>query len=355
MFKLLNRIIFIFNLRKILRKVVRAINESKTVTHNNLNYSIKIRDANVQYYEFPDHFPTEFYRNHPFFDRYIFNLRKVIVSIQTGLVRTTDGYLLQESYGSLRKMFLWDNVVSHLNKNHKKSHYDFPVYFIPYKGFYHFLLEELPNMLNVLNDFSGVFIVVNELYYNKKDFYEQSLNYLKKTFNIKIIKTKYDFSAQDLFIVQHENYSGFIHLNDIKILNKFFQGLFINNNNKAFDKIYISRKKAKRRSIENENEIELYLKKIEFKIIYLEEYSFIEQVQIVAKASYIIAPHGAGLSHLCWQTKNKNVLEIFPSNIFNDCFAKLAVLLAYDYKYIRSMSINKKEYLPIKKLEKTLK
>lgn len=48
--KLLNKFKFFLNFQRNLKKVVREITESVRIIDNNLNYSVKIRDANIQYY-----------------------------------------------------------------------------------------------------------------------------------------------------------------------------------------------------------------------------------------------------------------------------------------------------------------
>ena len=46
-----------------------------------------------------------------------------------------------------------------------------------------------------------------------------------------------------------------------------------------------------------------FLKNKNFKIIYMENQSFINQVKICANAEIIIGPYGAGLINCIWQKK----------------------------------------------------
>ena len=56
----------------------------------------------------------------------------------------------------------------------------------------------------------------------------------------------------------------------------------------------------------NEKKIEDFLKNKNFKIIYMENQSFINQVKICANAEIIIGPYGAGLINCIWQKRIKN-------------------------------------------------
>jgi capsular polysaccharide biosynthesis protein len=49
-------------------------------------------------------------------------------------------------------------------------------------------------------------------------------------------------------------------------------------------------------------------------------------------ASVIVGMHGAGLSNMIWARRPCRVVEIFPTNYYNDCFARLALTCGYDYQ-----------------------
>lgn len=48
--------------------------------------------------------------------------------------------------------------------------------------------------------------------------------------------------------------------------------------------------------------------------IYLEDYSFEEQIQMFAEATLVVSPHGSGLYHLIWCSPGTRVIEIFATN-----------------------------------------
>jgi hypothetical protein len=84
--------------------------------------------------------------------------------------------------------------------------------------------------------------------------------------------------------------------------------------------VYISRKKAKKRSMVNEDELIQYLQKTaHFKEVYLEDLTFADEIAIFKCAEFVVAPHGAGLVWSIFQNKGK-LLEIFSPYYVNICF-----------------------------------
>jgi capsular polysaccharide biosynthesis protein len=74
--------------------------------------------------------------------------------------------------------------------------------------------------------------------------------------------------------------------------------------------IYISRKDALYRKIENEEYVENYLKEKGFEILQMAKLPFSEQVRACAEAKIVIGPHGAGLTNIIF-CKNAKILELF--------------------------------------------
>jgi hypothetical protein len=81
------------------------------------------------------------------------------------------------------------------------------------------------------------------------------------------------------------------------------------NVSKQKKRIYISRSYAQSRKVLNEELLIPHLKKLGFSIYHLENLTFIDQIQLFASSEFIIAPHGAGLSHIIF-SQNAVILEI---------------------------------------------
>ncbi|SDB18612.1 Protein of unknown function [Desulfonatronum thiosulfatophilum] len=99
-------------------------------------------------------------------------------------------------------------------------------------------------------------------------------------------------------------------------------------------KLYISRSKAKRRKVINEDDLLKYLEKFGFTPVWLEDHNLSTQISLFSSAEHIVAPHGAGLTNLIWCNPNAKVLEIFSPSYVNVCFWAIANQVKLEYHYI---------------------
>ena len=108
-----------------------------------------------------------------------------------------------------------------------------------------------------------------------------------------------------------------------------------------YKKIYIARKiyeiNKLTRSITNENEIKNFLKKRGFKILYLENYSFSDQVSIFNNAKIIIGLHGAGFANLAFCKRSTLIIELM-SKTTNNQIKNLAKQNKLNYFCIKGYS-----------------
>jgi len=107
-------------------------------------------------------------------------------------------------------------------------------------------------------------------------------------------------------------------------------------------RIFISRAKADKRCITNEDEVCRVLKSYDFTVIHMETLSYPEQIAIMRNATHIIAQHGAGLTNMLYSRSGTKILEIVnPKPLKNMChFFGLAVVLENPYYYLKAMPIN---------------
>ncbi|NBB37629.1 glycosyltransferase family 61 protein [Sphingobium yanoikuyae] len=77
-------------------------------------------------------------------------------------------------------------------------------------------------------------------------------------------------------------------------------------------KIYISRSLAKRRVMENEEQVHEAMEERGVAVLHFENLPIWQQIAIASNAQTIIAPHGAGLAHLITAIRPATVVEILP-------------------------------------------
>jgi hypothetical protein len=99
-------------------------------------------------------------------------------------------------------------------------------------------------------------------------------------------------------------------------------------------RIYVSRSKASGRRITNEEEILPIFASRGFARVELEEISLSAQIALFAEAEAVVAPHGAGLTHLIWCAPQTKILEVFSPLYVNLCYWSIASVVEADYYYL---------------------
>lgn len=98
------------------------------------------------------------------------------------------------------------------------------------------------------------------------------------------------------------------------------------------ERLYVSRGKARRRRVSNEDALWPQLESRGFTRVYLEDLTWKEQINAFRHAKVIAAPHGAGLANLVFCGPETRVVEFFHRAYVNPCFWRLAALQGLDYR-----------------------
>lgn len=91
---------------------------------------------------------------------------------------------------------------------------------------------------------------------------------------------------------------------------KEFVGVKNGTNTCKWNRLYLSRQKADKRRVNNEDEVVCVLKKYGFNVINNEDYSFYEQISLFSNATHVFSIHGAGLTNMLFMNENSVVLEM---------------------------------------------
>jgi hypothetical protein len=116
-------------------------------------------------------------------------------------------------------------------------------------------------------------------------------------------------------------------------------------------RVYISRADAAHRRVANEDELLPLLAERGFQVLQLARMPPAEQTAAIAAADIVVAPHGAGLTHLAFTSRRPKVVELFNPHRGTDAYCGLARSLGCDYRWLlgtevpggRHFSINPEE------------
>ncbi len=99
-------------------------------------------------------------------------------------------------------------------------------------------------------------------------------------------------------------------------------------------RLYVTRRRALRRRVSNEEELEPILSKLGFEIIEAEQLSLRDKARIFSEAEAVVGPHGAGLTNIFLSPPGCRVLEIFDPSHMNVNNYAAAEVLGQEYWYM---------------------
>lgn len=204
------------------------------------------------------------------------------------------------------------------------------------KEYFHWLTDALPRLV-IAKDFVTSHTLILPREYEKYPYITTSL----KLFGVpvKYFDRSTKLKVRELILPSHTAESG----NYNKVVINQLRDLFLSRlpESKPYRRIYISRKKAKKRKVANEAEVASLLETFNFEIHYFEDYSFDQQIAICSESTSLIGLHGAGLTNMLFMRAGTQVLELRNENdCENNCYFSMASDLNIAYYYQLSKGDN---------------
>lgn len=196
-------------------------------------------------------------------------------------------------------------------------------------GYFHWLTDCLTRLVVALPQIQSHKIILPQ-HLKRMPFIEDSLHY----FNLDPVfySDEDPVLIKELITPKHTAPTGNYHPEIINDLREIFTGI---NKQVPFRKIYISREKAVKRKITNEENVIALLKQYNFEIHYFEQYDLDKQINLMKESICLIGVHGAGLSNMLFMNKNSFILELRNTgDKINNCYYSLASDLQHKYYYL---------------------
>jgi capsular polysaccharide biosynthesis protein len=138
-----------------------------------------------------------------------------------------------------------------------------------------------------------------------------------------------------LFMPTHVAPAGFFHAQILHAVRDLLLRAYgAAEGGRGSDRVYISRRDARRRRIANEEALLPLLERFGFQVIRAESCSFSEQVRLAHGARYLVSNHGAGLTNMLFMEPGTSVLELrHATDSEANCYFALAGQLGLRYLY----------------------
>lgn len=193
-------------------------------------------------------------------------------------------------------------------------------------NYYHWLLEELPRLLlaHELTKFDKTLLTENA-------FTESVLRCLEIDVPRVPVSAISHYWADQLIVPTYLAPTGFQSPKTVQLLSGFARRYAPEDDQIRSEKIYVSRRLAKRRTVKNESRLMDELQRRGFQEVILESLTLQEQMRIFRAARFVVAPHGAGLANLAFCQPGSKVIELFNNGYVHHCYAQLAGLVGMKY------------------------
>jgi len=275
--------------------------------------------------EFRDLKSNETYRNegHVWQPRYSITLNNVISDCHTGLLYSSKGRLIAESSAwPIHNLLLNSVPVPIFSKVTKIFSKEYTNIVLPSNGFYHWLIEDLPVVLQLAKSQKNPRLIVS------KHCPKYVEDFLGKT-HLPVIRVNRYAHLQQVAMINRNDDTGWAHPKDLFTLREAFSD-FLSDERSL--RIYVTRKGSTRFE-EYESELVGYLENDGWEIFQSQNFTFHEQIKLFSRASVVAGVHGAGLAGMVWVGKEAKIIEILPSRRIQ-VFYRMATELNLDYSQI---------------------
>ena len=199
-----------------------------------------------------------------------------------------------------------------------------------FHGYYHWLLESIPKLILAQETLSNFTLLLPTTYV--EPFYKFTLDALGIN-DVHYIERGRRICAHISSALHVRANGQFLSWNSPTRSRGLIQaGKIRQRTEPAWRKLYVSRRKANRRHVLNESELQSALESIGFQTVCFEEITLREQIKICSSADIMVGIHGAGLANMLFMRNGAHVVELRKFDLGeNFFFERLSSTLGHNY------------------------
>lgn len=263
-------------------------------------------------------------KGHYFHERNEYHVQDVILEPKQGLIYSSDGELIEEST-NWPTSYLYNSFPWNPNRNIQRLRIESAI-FLPSSAFGHWLMEDLPLFISVLESNLNSTVLVSR---NPPKFVSDLLQILDR----EIVHLDGPVRVDSLVFIQKNQDSGWPHPRDLETLNNFPPFKAAKSMGARPKNIYASRRGSKRSPI-NETEIENLFKEHGFEVYQMEKLNLIDEIRLMSETQRLAGVHGSGLSNVIWMPPGGTMLDIVNNNYWTEAGHRLAFLKLSKYEFL---------------------
>ena len=261
-----------------------------------------------------------------------------------GPIRARDGQYLVESFVNEDHYRRWRRERGHWRAAterlfQKLVPFDAPAVWITDNwscGYFHWFCDALPRLEVALREHPAAELtLLLPAKFGRDDYFLESLAPFKLK-EVRILKRFERLRCRELLLPSHISRTGNYDSCVMQSLRERFRGHSERvGGGRVHQRLYISRRLASRRCIDNEKAILPVLADHGFETLVAEQAPWAQQIQLAAAATHLVSNHGAGLTNMMMMATGSSVMEIRErQDRRNNCYFNLANSMGLNYYYL---------------------
>jgi len=174
-------------------------------------------------------------------------------------------------------------------------------------GYFHWLSDALPRLFAIREMLDELVLLLPHRY-ESLEFVQSSLKIFGAR-RVEYVRAGETCICERLVMPTHVAPSGNFNEGLVREMRQFILDSF-GVRVEPRERIYLSRSRAPKRKVRNEEEVVAVLGEFGFRVEHFEDYTFARQVEIAAGASHFVSNHGAGLTNTLFMRPGGSVLEL---------------------------------------------
>jgi len=290
----------------------------------------EISPAHVEEYAFPAHYPPEFRRDKAFDARYTYALTDVVMGPESGVCWFPEGPVLVESV-PLLKMLGWGNCLHEMLRKPVPLVTRGALVSLPPTGYFHWLLESLPAALRAFDASPDATLLVHP---DSPRYVRDGVRLFFSGLQLSdLVASERPVAVGAARLVTIDQYSGFVAAADVALLRERAGARLEQSRGESGKLLYVSRRLARARTQAEQPAVDETLRDLGYEVVVAETLDLADQIKVFSSARGIVGLHGAGLANMIWAPPGCRIVELFPTGVFNDCYARLALTCGHSYGY----------------------
>jgi len=252
----------------------------------------------------------------------------VVVGPRTGVVWSPEERLVfQESVGSLGRLAGWSGAAAELCGT-PRGRLDGLCIPVPDTGYFHFVAEVLPRLLILMERFPEATLLAPR---GRSRYVDDALALAAARSHRlpALVAADAPVRVERVAFITLPEFSGFCRREDVALLRSLCADS-VGSSTTGPRRLWVTRRRAAKRRLADEERAHALVTSCGFDVVETERLALAEQMALFAGAEAVAGPHGAGLVNIVWG-RPRSVVEVFPADYFNDCYARLAAQVEATY------------------------